>query len=143
MLNVDTEKGGLTLNPDFLVDFGKEPDGPVLAHEIRYSPAQDIPPRITKQHNAHAYARCFEDCRVFLRAGSVVVLLTATEQNILWGGGSTDHPNFHENGRMNNYRPRQLNFPFDGKSNWDSSGTIGTRLKVGRPQNLVSILGRS
>jgi hypothetical protein len=42
MLNVDTEKGGLTLNPDFLVDFGKEPDGPVLAHEIRYSPAQDI-----------------------------------------------------------------------------------------------------
>jgi hypothetical protein len=43
MLDVDTEKGGLTLNPDFLVDFGKEPDGPVLAHEIRYSPAQDIP----------------------------------------------------------------------------------------------------
>lgn len=36
MLDVDTEKGGLTLNPDFLVDFGKEPDGPVLAHEIRY-----------------------------------------------------------------------------------------------------------
>lgn len=24
------------LNQDFLVDFGKEPDGPVLAHEIRY-----------------------------------------------------------------------------------------------------------
>jgi selenium-binding protein 1 len=36
MLDVDTEKGGLTLNPDFLVEFGKEPDGPVLAHEIRY-----------------------------------------------------------------------------------------------------------
>jgi selenium-binding protein 1 len=35
VLDVDTEKGGLTLNPDFLVDFGKEPEGPVLAHEIR------------------------------------------------------------------------------------------------------------
>lgn len=35
-IDVDTEKGGLTINPDFLVDFGKEPSGPVLAHEIRY-----------------------------------------------------------------------------------------------------------
>ncbi|XP_076366905.1 methanethiol oxidase [Tachypleus tridentatus] len=35
-IDVDTEKGGLTLNPDFLVDFGEEPDGPVLAHEMRY-----------------------------------------------------------------------------------------------------------
>jgi selenium-binding protein 1 len=35
-VNVNTGKGGLTLNPDFLVDFGEEPDGPVLAHEIRY-----------------------------------------------------------------------------------------------------------
>ncbi|CAK9021992.1 unnamed protein product [Durusdinium trenchii] len=34
-LDVDTEKGGLTLNPDFLVDFGQEPDGPVLCHEMR------------------------------------------------------------------------------------------------------------
>jgi len=33
---VDTEKGGLTLNKDFLVDFGKEPEGPALAHEVRY-----------------------------------------------------------------------------------------------------------
>lgn len=24
-----------TLNPDFYVDFGAEPDGPVLAHETR------------------------------------------------------------------------------------------------------------
>lgn len=29
-------KGGLTLNPDFLVDFGQEPDGPVLCHEMRF-----------------------------------------------------------------------------------------------------------
>lgn len=35
-IDVDTEKGGLTLNPDFYVDFGGEPDGPVLAHEVRY-----------------------------------------------------------------------------------------------------------
>ena len=35
-IDVDTEKGGLTLNDNFLVDFGDEPGGPVLAHEIRY-----------------------------------------------------------------------------------------------------------
>nr|XP_045607980.1 methanethiol oxidase-like [Procambarus clarkii] len=35
-IDVNTEKGGLTLNQNFLVDFGKEPDGPALAHEIRY-----------------------------------------------------------------------------------------------------------
>ena len=35
-VDCDTEKGGLTLNESFLTDFGKEPDGPVLAHEIRY-----------------------------------------------------------------------------------------------------------
>ncbi|CAG7816445.1 unnamed protein product, partial [Allacma fusca] len=35
-VDVDTINGGLTLNEDFLVDFGNEPDGPVLAHEIRY-----------------------------------------------------------------------------------------------------------
>jgi len=36
MVDVDTVKGGLTLNKDFFVDFGTEPDGPSLAHEIRY-----------------------------------------------------------------------------------------------------------
>lgn len=36
MMDVDTDKGGLTLNQDFLVDFGEEPCGPSLAHEIRY-----------------------------------------------------------------------------------------------------------
>ena len=36
MVDVDTEKGGLTLNQDFYVDFGTEPDGPALAHEVRY-----------------------------------------------------------------------------------------------------------
>ena len=35
-MDVDTENGGLTLNEKFLVDFGDEPNGPVLAHEIRY-----------------------------------------------------------------------------------------------------------
>jgi selenium-binding protein 1 len=38
MLQVDcnTEKGGLTLNDRFHVDFGKEPNGPVRAHEMRF-----------------------------------------------------------------------------------------------------------
>jgi selenium-binding protein 1 len=36
----DTEKGGLKLNEKFYVDFGKEPDGPARAHEIRF-PAGD------------------------------------------------------------------------------------------------------
>ncbi|XP_028404277.1 methanethiol oxidase-like [Dendronephthya gigantea] len=35
-VDVDTEKGGLTLDKEFGVDFGQEPDGPALAHEIRY-----------------------------------------------------------------------------------------------------------
>lgn len=35
-VDVDTEKGGLKLNTDFFIDFGQEPDGPALAHEIRY-----------------------------------------------------------------------------------------------------------
>ncbi|PIN14813.1 Selenium-binding protein [Handroanthus impetiginosus] len=35
-IDVDTEKGGLAINPNFFVDFGAEPDGPSLAHEMRY-----------------------------------------------------------------------------------------------------------
>ncbi|NXC76313.1 SBP1 oxidase, partial [Anhinga anhinga] len=35
-IDVDTEKGGLTVNKNFLVDFGKEPNGPCLAHEIHF-----------------------------------------------------------------------------------------------------------
>ncbi|OQR67737.1 selenium-binding protein 1-like [Tropilaelaps mercedesae] len=35
-LLVDTERGGLRIDDDFLVDFGDEPEGPVLAHEMRY-----------------------------------------------------------------------------------------------------------
>ena len=35
-IDCDTEKGGLRINPDFLVDFGKEPRGPARAHEMRY-----------------------------------------------------------------------------------------------------------
>lgn len=36
MMDVNTVDGGLTLNPDFFVDFGAEPNGPALPHEIRY-----------------------------------------------------------------------------------------------------------
>ncbi|XP_064588542.1 methanethiol oxidase-like [Zonotrichia leucophrys gambelii] len=35
-LDVDTDKGGLSVNKNFLVDFGKEPNGPCLAHQIRF-----------------------------------------------------------------------------------------------------------
>jgi methanethiol oxidase len=35
-IDVDNDKGGLTLNKDFFVDFGDNPDGPSLAHEVRY-----------------------------------------------------------------------------------------------------------
>lgn len=35
-IDCDTEKGGLKLNENFFVDFGKEPDGPSRAHEVRY-----------------------------------------------------------------------------------------------------------
>jgi selenium-binding protein 1 len=35
-IDVDTDRGGLSINNNFYVDFGVEPDGPVLAHEMRY-----------------------------------------------------------------------------------------------------------
>jgi len=35
-LDCDTERGGMRVNENFLVDFGKEPDGPSRAHEVRY-----------------------------------------------------------------------------------------------------------
>ena len=36
-VDCDTNGGGLRLNPDFMVDFGSEPEGPARAHETRYS----------------------------------------------------------------------------------------------------------
>ncbi|XP_042506200.1 selenium-binding protein 2-like [Macadamia integrifolia] len=36
LIDVDTKQGGLTINPNFFVDFGSEPEGPSLAHEMRY-----------------------------------------------------------------------------------------------------------
>jgi selenium-binding protein 1 len=35
-INCDTENGGISIDPDFFVDFGQEPAGPTRAHEIRY-----------------------------------------------------------------------------------------------------------
>ena len=35
-IDVNTEKGCLAINQNFFVDFGSEPDGPSLAHEMRY-----------------------------------------------------------------------------------------------------------
>jgi selenium-binding protein 1 len=34
-VDVDREKGGLALNEDFYVDFGREAAGPARAHEMR------------------------------------------------------------------------------------------------------------
>ncbi|WIA29980.1 hypothetical protein OEZ86_000078 [Tetradesmus obliquus] len=35
-VDVDLAGGSMSLNTNFVIDFGKEPDGPVLAHECRY-----------------------------------------------------------------------------------------------------------
>lgn len=35
-VDIDTEKGGMKLDENFLVDFGIGPDGPLLAHEMRF-----------------------------------------------------------------------------------------------------------
>lgn len=35
-IDVNTDEGGLKLNPNFFIDFGVEPSGPSLAHEMRY-----------------------------------------------------------------------------------------------------------
>jgi selenium-binding protein 1 len=35
-VDCDTDKGGLALNENFFVDFGKEPTGPARAHEMRF-----------------------------------------------------------------------------------------------------------
>jgi methanethiol oxidase len=40
-IDCDTEEGGMKINEDFYVDFGKEPAGPARAHEIRY-PGGDV-----------------------------------------------------------------------------------------------------
>ena len=34
IIDIDTENGGMQMNNDFCVDFGDEPDGPALAHEV-------------------------------------------------------------------------------------------------------------
>jgi selenium-binding protein 1 len=38
---IDTENGGMKINEDFYVDFGREPAGPARAHEMRY-PGGDV-----------------------------------------------------------------------------------------------------
>ena len=41
IVDCDTENGGMTINPDFVVDFGTEPNGPSRCHEMRY-PGGDV-----------------------------------------------------------------------------------------------------
>jgi len=40
-IDCDTERGGLKINESFYIDFGKEPNGPARAHEMRY-PGGDV-----------------------------------------------------------------------------------------------------
>ncbi|MER3589008.1 MAG: selenium-binding protein, partial [Mastigocladus sp. ERB_26_1] len=40
-IDCDTENGGMKINENFYVDFGKEPAGPARAHEMRY-PGGDV-----------------------------------------------------------------------------------------------------
>ncbi len=41
LVDCDNVNGGMSINPDFVVDFGKEPNGPSRAHEMRY-PGGDV-----------------------------------------------------------------------------------------------------
>ncbi len=36
MIDCDVQNGGMKINEDFIVDFGKEPNGPSRCHETRY-----------------------------------------------------------------------------------------------------------
>ena len=36
MVDCNTDKGGMEINKDFIVDFGNEPNGPSRCHETRY-----------------------------------------------------------------------------------------------------------
>jgi len=36
MVDCDTDKGGMEINKDFIVNFGNEPNGPSRCHETRY-----------------------------------------------------------------------------------------------------------
>jgi selenium-binding protein 1 len=36
MIDCDPVNGGMEINKDFIVDFGKEPNGPSRCHESRY-----------------------------------------------------------------------------------------------------------
>mgnify|MGYP003316487994 CR=1 FL=1 len=36
MIDCDPINGGMSINPDFMVNFGNEPNGPSRCHEMRY-----------------------------------------------------------------------------------------------------------
>ena len=76
-VDCDTEKGGLTLNESFLTDFGKEPDGPVLAHEIRY-PGGDCSsdiylPAVSLTLKLHIHLNYLNFCAFFKNAYNSVI----------------------------------------------------------------------
>ena len=36
MIDCDPDNGGMSINPNFMVNFGNEPNGPSRCHETRY-----------------------------------------------------------------------------------------------------------
>ena len=46
IIDCDIENGGMQLNNDFCVDFGEEPDGPSLAHEVKTNMGAGINERL-------------------------------------------------------------------------------------------------
>jgi len=44
LLQIDVTEDGLRLNTDFVVDFGAEPEGPALAHEVGPALPDCLPP---------------------------------------------------------------------------------------------------
>ncbi|KAF5948561.1 hypothetical protein HYC85_014518 [Camellia sinensis] len=68
-IDVNTEKGGLAINQNFFVDFGSEPDGPSIAHEMRY-PGQCKEARKRSAAEVMGVSNRFiNDGRFFLVAG--------------------------------------------------------------------------
>ena len=56
-VNVDHENGGMTLDTDFLVDFGDEPEGPALAHEVSDSETKTFRRSVILLYGMHGLQR--------------------------------------------------------------------------------------
>ena len=61
IIDCDTVNGGMQLNNDFCVDFGDEPGGPSLAHEVRGKHLYLVD---TELHIFYATSSCCLCCRL-------------------------------------------------------------------------------